>query len=164
MNKAIFNTRKISTQFMVLKMSQKDQKKRPKTDAKKTGPPEDRKGQDRDRPKTENCRTETSLYRPHYFEIFSPYLQNTVGPCTVRKIVMFRSYNFRSSGGLGPDPFGPRAGRSFLHRSSGFFSVFFMTFKNHICSLLSNFIAFLCDNFFQILKKKFKIFFESKNR
>merc|ERR1712020_108528 len=35
--------------------------RRAKTDAKKTGPPEDRKGQDRDRPKTENCRTETSL-------------------------------------------------------------------------------------------------------
>ena len=74
------------------------------------------------------------------------------------RLVMFRSYNFRSSGGLGPDPFGPRAGRSFLHRSSGFFSVFFMSFKNPICSLLSNFIAFLCDNFFQILKKNLKIF------
>ena len=39
-------------------------------------------------------------------------------------VVMFRSSNFRSSGGLGPDPFGLRAGRSFLDRSSGFFSVF----------------------------------------
>ena len=46
-------------------------------------------------------------------------------------IVMFRSCNFRSSGGLGPVPFGPRAGRSFLHRSSGFFSVFLRHVKDH---------------------------------
>ena len=42
---------------MVLKKTEKS----PKTDAKKTGPLEDRKGEDRDRPKTGNCRTGTSL-------------------------------------------------------------------------------------------------------
>ena len=46
-------------------------------------------------------------------------------------VVMFRSSIFRSSGGLGPDPFGPRAGRSFLHRSSVFFSVFLRHVKDH---------------------------------
>ena len=71
---------------------------------------------------------------------------------------MFRSCNFRSSGGLGPLPISPQAGRSFLHRSSGFFLVFSLSFKNPIYSLLSNFIAFLCDNFFQILKKNLKKF------
>ena len=58
MNKAIFNTRKISTQFMVLKMSQKDRKKKTEDRCKKDQParrpkgsgprpPEDRKLQDR---------------------------------------------------------------------------------------------------------------------
>ena len=42
---------------MVLKKTEKS----PKTDAKKTGPLEDRKGEERDRPKTGNCRTGTSL-------------------------------------------------------------------------------------------------------
>ena len=42
---------------MVLKKTEKS----PKTDAKKTGPFKDRKGEDRDRPKTGNCRTGTSL-------------------------------------------------------------------------------------------------------
>ena len=45
-------------------------------------------------------------------------------------IVMFRSCNFRSSGGLGPLPFGPWTVRSFLHRSSGFFRSFLGTI-NH---------------------------------
>ena len=42
---------------MVLKKTEKSSK----TDAKKTGQLEDRKGEDRDRPKTGNCRTGTSL-------------------------------------------------------------------------------------------------------
>ena len=45
-------------------------------------------------------------------------------------VVMFRSCNFRSSGGLGPLPFGPWTVRSFLHRSSGFFRSFLGTI-NH---------------------------------
>ena len=44
---------------MVIKKTEKS----PKTDAKKTGPIEDRKGEDQDRPKTGNCRTGTSLER-----------------------------------------------------------------------------------------------------
>ena len=44
--------------------SLKKTKKSPKTDAKKTGPFKDRKGEDRDRPKTGNCRTGTSLIMP----------------------------------------------------------------------------------------------------
>ena len=41
--------------------SLKKTEKSPKTDAKKTGPFKDRKGEDRDHPKTGNCRTGTSL-------------------------------------------------------------------------------------------------------
>ena len=49
MNKAIFNTRKISTQFMVLKMSQKDRKKARRPMQKRPA-----------RPRTERDRTETA--------------------------------------------------------------------------------------------------------
>ena len=55
---------------MVLKGHKKTEKS-PKTDPKKTGPPEDRKGQDRDHPKTEKWRTETSLSVIHLVEIWN---------------------------------------------------------------------------------------------
>ena len=37
---------------------------------------------------------------------------------------MFRAGIFRASGGLGLKSFGPRAGRAFLYRASGFFRAF----------------------------------------
>ena len=39
-------------------------------------------------------------------------------------LVMFRAGVFRASGGLGLKSFGPRAGRAFLYRASGFFRAF----------------------------------------
>ena len=39
-------------------------------------------------------------------------------------LVMFRAGIFRASGGLGLKSFGPRAGRAFLYRASGFFRAF----------------------------------------
>ena len=53
---------------MVIKKTEKS----PKTDAKKIGPIEDRKGEDRDRPKTGNCRTGTSLVNS-YRDLVSLY-------------------------------------------------------------------------------------------
>ena len=57
--------------------SLKKTEKSPKTDAKKTGPFKDRKGEDRDRPKTGNCRTGTSLLgkfgNDFYDGFFSPF-------------------------------------------------------------------------------------------
>ena len=63
MNQDIFSTWKISTLIYGFSNVVKRPKKSPKTDAKKTGPFKDRKGEDQDRPKTENCRTGTSLVR-----------------------------------------------------------------------------------------------------
>ena len=52
-------------------------------------------------------------------------------PNLIRDVVMGRAWNFRASGGLGLLCIGPRAGRAFWYRASGFIRAF-VKYKIHL--------------------------------
>ena len=62
---------------------------------------------------------------------------------------MGRAWNFRASGGLGLLCIGPRAGRAFLYRASGFIRAF-IKYKIYL-NYRKNFQIFISKNLFPFL-------------